>query len=471
MDTESLYEDIPVDVMRAIQERKLAGDFIPPEDASDSERFNAVVAFFAYDPNYHFFLEFIQLMQRRPVMDGDRCKTMGVSVKKGNFYLVYNQDFLRMLTIGELRFVLCHEIFHIALHHCTLRRMEDPNMLEWDNIFKDLAINSAIDQFAPWRTADKICIPRVDQRWLTYFGDAVEADQGKPWVLLPGEKGISPPYAAALKKYESYEYYRDNIIPPSNPNGGDGDGDSGDGNEGDPGKSGNGGGNPKSGQFDSHDMWEEDAIASEKVRQCVDRVDSGNMWGSMPAMLQETIRAAQRTQVAWNKLFRFYLGQWGSFMSVETRYRPHKVFGYSAPGHRPDGRDPVCVFDDTSASVSSEHQSLFLAECNSFNRKFGTLFFTEFDVQVHRKPPLRWDRKRNSFDIVGRGGTSFDVIFELFRNKDKHFRMFRHIVILTDGECDYPEIPEGLSVIWVVCPGGKRPDYQESNKLKIVMMN
>ena len=52
---------------------------------------------------------------------------------------------------------------------------------------------------------------------------------------------------------------------------------------------------------------------------------------------------------------------------------------------------------------------------------------------------------------VGRGGTNFDAVFE-YVGKNMEDKLPASIIILSDGECDFPpqSVALGIPVLWVI---------------------
>ncbi len=105
------------------------------------ERWDWLVTFMVVEDR---FVHHVLLMMDKS--RNDAVGTMGVSVEGTRISLVYNEKFVESLSDAELRFVITHEVYHLVLHHCTIRLPQDPKDRELYNIAADLAINSLIKQ-------------------------------------------------------------------------------------------------------------------------------------------------------------------------------------------------------------------------------------------------------------------------------------------------------------------------------------
>lgn len=418
----NVYEEvIPIDDVKAREQLLLASLNIPPVDGVLEKVFSHIEAQFSfYHPFYHRF--FIN-MRRWP---DPRVKTAGVRVKGGRIFLTYNPEWLALLSVGGLKYLIRHEIHHVALQHCTTRRSTDPSKHKIDNEAMDLAINSELNAFCASHS-EYANVPYID---------------GKRQGLHPDMYGYP--------ELQSYPFYLEKLLE----------------RESDPSKK------PKEDEeeevpFDSHDEWEDCPAGSQLVSGIVDQIQTLGLWGNVPGAFKAEVIAAQKTQVPWEKQFKFSLGTLGSHNSVQTRSRAHYVLGYDAPGRTKTGRDDVLIAIDTSASVSDEELGIFMGEVNAFDRKLGCVYWCTFDTEIHQEDPLKW-RRSSDIEVSGRGGTDFSPIFEKVSSGD--WRM-KKLVIMSDGFCSYPSLPDGVSVVWVITKGGMRPSYDESTRCRIVMMN
>jgi predicted metal-dependent peptidase len=358
--------------------------------------------------------------------------TMGVRVDGAYLELAYNPDFLRSLTEPQLRYGLIHEVMHLAHHHCTNRRPSDPTLMRRHNIAADLAVNSILE--------DKV------QR--SGYTTRIEG------ALLPAQFNF--PDKLSLEQY--YELLSNNQEDPKKEQeakkGGSGTPEEGQGTPGDS----QGEDLPKSlgshGGFDSHDGWadEENALAGEIIRQKIREMEnSERFWGTIPGDVRESILAAQRSNVAWHRLLRMYYGQHTSRNFVHTFKRPNRRFGYPYTGYKRDCSERALILWDTSASVQNYELSQFIAETN---RMTDTM---DVDVQLFDSQLIgditHFDRKVKSFEMKGRGGTSFKEPFELADRL-----RYSLVVCLTDGGA--PAIPKPKhvrEVIWAITGNHEPP--------------
>lgn len=84
-----------------------------------------------------FFGTLIMHLPLEDATDSGWCPTAAVDGRK----IYYNRDFFGKLSVDELKFVLCHEVLHVAFDHLGRRSHRDP---EWWNMANDYVINGTL---------------------------------------------------------------------------------------------------------------------------------------------------------------------------------------------------------------------------------------------------------------------------------------------------------------------------------------
>jgi predicted metal-dependent peptidase len=389
-----------------------------------------IVSMILGDPFIH---EFVVMMSKSC---DESVGTMGVMVKNAAIRLVYSCKFLDKLTDSEARWVLVHEVLHLVFHHCTVRASTDPRMHRIDNIACDLAINQLIPE------TGHIVKPRKEVIE-PYF----------PKSLGFPEKLSKEQYYQLLLEKDQKDKDK-NKDPNGNPSSGNGSGDGDDEAFSEYGD-----------LVDNHEGWtdEEAEIIDEMIRNKVDHLSkSSKSWGKVTGGIKEMIMAAQKSQIAWWRLLREYLGFLVTTKKENTMKRPNRRFGYPFAGTNRKHVDKILCAVDSSGSISEESLRHFLAEINNI-AETHPVDLVVFDDGITQGPML-FTKKRKAFEFKGRGGTNFQPVMDL-ASKGK----YKSLVILTDGCAAKCEYPKGVKdVIWcLVAEGtppvewGKRVDVKE----------
>ena len=361
---------------------------------------------------YHFVYQILGIMNKASSLV---TETMGVWVGNGgNFELRYNPLFVNDLTDPALTYVFYHEILHLALHHCTHRNFDDPNI---GNIAHDLAVNELIPI-----TPGSCEVPHKD---------------GSLIGCHVSEFKKQKEFSDILEK-QTAEWYYDYLMKKSKAGGGKGKG-------------------KESGKkLDDHGGWKENEVADEKVRAKIDEIAKGNLWGDVGGAERELILAAQQRRINWRNILRQFYGQYMSPDSESTRKRPNRRTGYIHPGSRRLMLDRHLVAVDTSGSIDSDLLAQFLATINQMT-DYVPIDLMQCDCGV-TDVPRPFDRRKCQFEFKGRGGTSFDPIMQVANE-----RRYKSVVILTDGaaaECLKPN----AQVVWVL-PAGNEPPVEWGQRI------
>jgi len=376
---------------------------------SPEEKWDWVVANLVYeDPFVH---EFLLMLIKATTHD---IPTMGVRVKDALIYLRYNPEFVEDLNEAELRYVVTHEILHVALLHCTTRLPVDEADADLYNVAADLAINSLISE-----TVNR----KMPRDKITH----------QPIGLLPSTYKLPP----KLSMEQYIMMLQEKNIDCSGAKG-----------------------------FDDHRGWTDaDAeIIKEVVRSKVEQLSkSDKVWGTLPGDLQNAILAAQKSPTRWWKYLRHRLGNIVSTRNESTLKRPNKRYGYPYCGTKRNHVDRKLLAVDRSGScMSAEDQGHFLSEVNKL-AEIQPMDVVSFDVGIHGRV-VQFDRRRLSFEYQGgSGGTSFKEVFEY-----ADARRYESLIILTDGEAASIEQPRYVKdVIWVLTDLNKKPPVDWGRRVYI----
>lgn len=386
----------------------------PSTYKSFEERWEWIITFMVLEDM--FVHEVLMMMEKRPTTS---IATMGVSVLDATLILYYNPEFIRKLSDAELRYVVTHEIYHVVLHHCTVRRPEDLKQQGIWNKAADLAINSLIPE-----SADR-CMPKGDMKGL------------KPKDFGFDEK---------LSMEQYLQLLRDKGDDGSNGSGGVyGSSGSGEGGEG-KGKPGQGQG------FDDHGGWRESEIVKEIIRNKVEQLATRERsWGNMAGDIKAMILAAQKSKVDWRKLLRHFLGLLPTSRQQSTFTKPNRRYGWPYCGTKRLHVDRKLVAIDTSGSIGDDELAQFLVEVNKLC-EIQPVDLQLFDHELQGKC-MPFERKRAKFDFAGRGGTAFTPVFKF---AEEH--RYQSLIILTDGAAEAPDKPAHVKdILWVITGGGKPP--------------
>ena len=209
-------------------------------------------------------------------------------------------------------------------------------------------------------------------------------------------------------------------------------------------------GSREDGQEGSEDytaLWEEDAF---QARQITDLIQSTTQWGSLPAGLIELIKESSSGRIDYRNALRGFRSTILAQKRRLTRMRPSRRFGFEQMGSQYDFTTRILVAVDTSGSVGSEALGRYLRVINTFF-KYGIeeIEVLMFDDDVEGEPvPLKKARKPKAFQIIGRGGTNFQIPVNYVAEHSE----YDGLIIITDGYAPVPTVPAHLAarLLWVI---------------------
>lgn len=389
------------------------------------------------DPFVH---EFLMMMTK---VANTMIPTMGVCCKGTRIILQYNPFFLQKLTDEQVRWVLHHEVLHVALHHCTLRQPDNLRQQKLWNWAADLAINQLIkENSVVIRPSAKDLKPLTPDMF--NFPKLLSMEQYLQLLWKWDEKN--------QKEQQEQNDSEEN----NNQNGAQND-DSQNNNSQNSQKGDSQSDSipqaPEGGELvDDHSGFEESDIMDQVIRTKVEQMlNQSKYWGHMSGDAKQAIEAAQKSQVNWRKQLRHQYGRYVIDEKEPTILRPNRRFGYPYTGTTNVCVDRVLVAWDTSGSVSDRSLSQFIAECNRA-KEFVPIDLVQFDHSI-QYGPKPFEKKVKRMDAEGRGGTQFTPVFDLAEKK-----RYKALVILTDGLAEKPPRPKYVKdILWCIVQEGKPP--------------
>lgn len=204
--------------------------------------------------------------------------------------------------------------------------------------------------------------------------------------------------------------------------------------------------NKKNNKFDTHEMWKNiydpennnfipvskatQNLMNEVVRQMDSR---GKGRGSLPGNIIDQInKLNEPPQIKWQSLIVKQIGKQvcGKRKSPNrlNRRDPKSIY---KKGNLNDRLHPIVVAFDVSGSVSNKELMYFLNELQALSDKMKLpITYIQFDWDIQNVETIAPNEKP-SFNLHGRGGTSFQPVFDYL--KDEQYPKETQLFIFTDG--------------------------------------
>jgi predicted metal-dependent peptidase len=381
-----------------------------------------------------FEKDFLDIYMHEPFLGGvsmeiskiadPTCGTAYVGIRKDTHELVlgYNPYFFRSLTLTEREGVIIHELYHVVLQHLFERNVTDRTYAMAWNIGTDLAINSIIGHT---RLPSMALIPgripsKMKQQKLVEFIKNVKPLQASEFYF----EGVKELLEEMEKNGES------------SPDG--------------------------EGTLDDHSGWGDlpDGLKDQirdKVRgmlqNAVNRADSKNSWGTVPANMQAEIRKGLTHEINWRSVLKMFFGTARSLTRISTIKKVSKKLPGILPGVKRGTTAKFAFFIDQSGSMSDEDVALAFTEVEGASKE-AEIDVYNFDTEIDESSHKVW--KRGRMFPWGRtrcGGTDFNAVAR-FVNDQRNYGRWSGICILTDGYAPVLGYVRGAKVLWVITPGG-----------------
>ena len=299
--------------------------------------------------------------------------------------LGYNPEFIRTLSLEETKWLMAHEVMHLAMLHHTRRCDRQPD--KW-NVAADYAINGVLNA-AGFKTPAGFLL---DAR---YEGKSAEAI----YSLLP-EHGSGP---------------------------------------------GSGPGEIRDAPGANGDLKQAEAQWRVHLAQAAQQAQS---MGSLPEGIKRLIEEVLHPRVDWRALLRHFVEQAArndySWLPPSRRYLAHRL---CLPGLASKELGRIVVAVDTSGSIDAAALDQFASEISGILEEYDTLVYVVycdtkvqgFEIFDRLDLPLR-------LNAVGGGGTDFRPVFDwVQRGTDPSLLVY--LTDLECSR--FPEKAPGYPVLWV----------------------
>lgn len=198
---------------------------------------------------------------------------------------------------------------------------------------------------------------------------------------------------------------------------------------------------------ESAELWEEDQLVSEQVKETVRRAQRGKQWGSVGGNLKGRIEATTIVRIDYRTILSGFCASVLSSKRSRTRMIPSRRYGFQYMGSKLNFATRLLVAIDVSGSISNRQISQALSIINRFF-KCGVerVDIIQFDCGLQGNI-LTMKKMRKFLRITGRGGTDFQAPLDFFFEN-----CYDGLIMLTDGYASRPKFPERFhgNILWMI---------------------
>ena len=195
---------------------------------------------------------------------------------------------------------------------------------------------------------------------------------------------------------------------------------------------------------DKAELWREDALRRSRINDLIERTSD---WGTIPGDIVERIKASTKARINNSYIMQGFRSSVISSRRQLTRMKPNRRTGFLQMGNSRQFDTSLLVAVDVSGSVTESQIADFYSVVNRvFRFGIAKIDCVQFDSCLGEIKPLR--HASNEIKVVGRGGTSFQPIFDFL---DGNSTIYDGVMILTDGQAPPPIVPDHFktNVLWV----------------------
>ena len=181
-------------------------------------------------------------------------------------------------------------------------------------------------------------------------------------------------------------------------------------------------------------LWGEDVIQSQRIESFVVEAIQQKSWGTTPHdIIQQIEIEYKKNYPDCKRILKYLNAKIKQTNRILTRTKPSRRFGFSQMGSIYKPRpSKLLVFIDSSGSIAPKLLKKFLLTIKSiFSRTIKEIDMFFFDTELKSKEPIKTKVYNiHKIDVIGRGGTNFECIFEYIK---KNQNKYDGILIFTDG--------------------------------------
>lgn len=200
-------------------------------------------------------------------------------------------------------------------------------------------------------------------------------------------------------------------------------------------------------QAETAELWEEDQLMQEAVKDVIERAKRTHQWGSLSGHLSDMIEAATIVRIDYRSILSWFRASILSSKRKLTRMIPSRRYGFEYMGSKRDFCTKLLVAIDVSGSVDNNQVSQALSIINRFF-KYGVenVDVIMFDCGLVGEP-MSMKKASRTLKIGGRGGTEFQAPIDYFAKGQ-----YDGLVMITDGYAEVPTLPENTTgrILWMI---------------------
>lgn len=369
----------------------------------------------------------VQLQKEKPfwaflishlnMKETEQIETAGVD-KSGNMF--YNPKFFKTLTDEQIKFVLAHEVSHLALSHIFRLGNRDKNI--W-NVAGDIVINNVLQQDG-FTMVEGCLNPKNDSIDLKDVGVKIDKISKKPSeeiyekILQQNPNLKTKMITIEIGNGQQQQNGKDEV------GGFDVHIYEGDGKDKKDGKCGKG----------------KEIPQKEWTKRMVEAVQYAKQQGNLPLGIDRLVGDLINSRVNWRRMLMKYVTNQIPYDFTYSRpSKKSRALGIYLPSVKKESIE-IVVAIDTSGSIGQEELTQFTSEIVSISKVVNNLkmIVYQIDAEIQDKLEVKNGnlKKILNMKMKGGGGTDFIPVFDKMKADHKNMKL---LIYFTDGYGDFPK--------------------------------
>ncbi|MEM6472859.1 MAG: VWA-like domain-containing protein [Planctomycetota bacterium] len=194
--------------------------------------------------------------------------------------------------------------------------------------------------------------------------------------------------------------------------------------------------------------WAEDELYQDEIDAAVREAAESSGWGSLAGRAKEQLQATLLPRLDYRRVLRNFRQSMLSVSRSLTRMKPSRRYGFDQMGSRYQFTTKLLLAVDVSGSMSKRDlETGFSLIRRFFNHGVEQIDVIWFDEQLKSEAAIPLRRARATYNVTGRGGTSFQPVIEFVDQETK----YDGCIVYTDGYAPVPSRPKNrrTKILWL----------------------
>ena len=212
---------------------------------------------------------------------------------------------------------------------------------------------------------------------------------------------------------------------------------------------------------ENSELWEEDYLSQNEIKEIVSECVSAQKWGSFTANHIFVINKSHTPKLNYKQIIKQFRANLIQSARILTRTKPNRRYGFDYLGSKNTYTANLLIAIDASGSTSDHELNCANNVIKRFfNYSLKSIDYVVFDTEIKTLKSLK--KNRGNIFVAGRGGTDFQCIFDYVNTHKK--KKYDGLIIITDGDAPKPNINKWSKhkTLWMM---NNKGNYDRNNAI------